>query len=311
VKNLLMSARRVSILGFACALATAAACKSGPTPVEPAPASPGAAVTRAPFGERIGVQLYSVRNQLKADVRGTLAAVARMGFRDVEVYKTWGLTPAEFRAELDKNGLRARSLMVGFDAVEKDIATVIADARILGAGFVTVAWIPHQGDTYTAEDNERAIAVFTGAGTALRDAGIRFAYHCHGYEFHPGGIGERLFDQMIQRTPPGVVDFELDVFWAVHGGADPVAYLRRYPGRFPLLHLKDMRAGTPVGLSNGKADDEASTEIGTGTIDMAPIVRAAEAAAGDVPPSYFIEDESRAAPEQLPRSLGFLRALKP
>lgn len=303
-----MPLRRARFDPLALPLVALAACKSGAPPAPPS-AGPGAD-GRPPFADRVGVQLYSVRHQLKEDVPGTLARVARMGFREVEVYKTWGLTPAAFRAELDRNGLRARSLMVNFDALEKDIAAVIADAKILGAGFVTVAWIPHQGDEYTAADNERAIAVFTTAGTALKAAGLRFAYHCHGYEFHPGGLGERLFDQMIQRTQPGVVDFELDVFWAVHGGADPVEYLRRYPGRFPLLHLKDMRAGTPTGLRTGKADDEASTEIGTGTIDMAPIARAAEAAAGATPPYYFIEDEGRAAPEQLPRSLAYLRGLE-
>jgi sugar phosphate isomerase/epimerase len=254
--------------------------------------------TEAGLEAKLGLQLYSLRAQLAQDLRGTLASIRAMGVTQVEVHKTFDLPAAEFRRALDEAGLAARSMMSPFDRLRDDLPAVIADAKALGAGFVVCPWIPHE-DGFDDADARRAIEVFTAAGRAIRAAGLRFAYHLHGYEIH-------LLDRLLRETAPGVVDFEMDVFYVVHGGGDPVALLERHPGRFPLLHLKDMRAGTPTGLRTGKTDPANTVAVGAGVIDMRPIVAAAERAGAAF---YFLEDESAAAPENLPRSLAHLRAL--
>ena len=255
-----------------------------------------------PLSDRVGLQLFSLRNQLDADLAGTLTLVAQMGFKRVEAYSLHGRTAEELRALLVDRGLSVGGYSASFERFEYDVANVIAEATILGAPSIACAWIPHEG-AYTADTNQHAVEVFSKTGMLARAAGKRFVYHPHGYEFHPGGIGETLLDQMIHRTEPGVVDFELDVFWMVHAGADPIAYLERYPGRFPLLHLKDMREGTPVGLRTAHASARSNVQLGTGVIDLVGIVSSAEMQ-GE--PVYFIEDESDAVLRTLPGSLRFL-----
>ena len=285
---------------------------NGASPATPAggapeaPVAPPAALPRTPFAKRVGLQLFSLRNQLDADLPGTLTLVQQMGFQQVEAYSLHGQTAAQLRAMLDERELSVGGFLAPFERFEADAAGVIEDAQVLGAPVVGCAWIPHPGG-YTAETNERAIEVFTNAGLLARTAGLRFVYHPHGYEFHPGGIGETLLDQMIQRTETGVVDFEMDTFWIVHAGADPVAYLNRYPDRFPLFHLKDMREDTPRGLTTGSASPNSNVQLGTGIIGFSPIIQTAEAQGEAV---YFIEDESNLVVRTLPLSLQYLLGLQ-
>jgi sugar phosphate isomerase/epimerase len=298
--------RTASRLVLVLALATSAACATKAPRPEGPPTTPPAA--RVPdLSGKLGVQLYSVRALMDQDPEGTLRRVREMGFEAVEVHRIFAPTAAEFRARLDAAGLRARGMMTPFVRLQEDLEGLIADAKALGVEFVTCPWIPHEGE-FSDADAQRAIEVFTAAGRALKAAGLRFTYHIHGYELHPGGLGETLLDRMLAQTEPGVVDFEMDVFYMVHGGADPVAYLERYPGRFPLLHLKDMKPGTPTGLRTGKTDPANTVAVGSGTIDMPAVIAAAERQGAVF---YFVEDESPSAPENLPRSLGYLRAAAP
>lgn len=170
--------------------------------------------------------------------------------------------------------------MTPFQRLQTDLPGVIADAKALGARFVSCPWIPHEG-TFDDDDERRTIAVFQAAGTGLWAAGLRFVSHIHGYELAPSGTGEPHLDRMLKATQAGVVDFEMDVFYVTHGGGDPVRYLQTYPGRFPLLHLKDMKAGTPFAAAERQ-----------GTL------------------LYFVEDERPHALTALPKSLSYLKSLR-
>src|SRR5262245_6925522 len=168
------------------------------------------------FTGPLGLQLYSLRAEFAKDVPGALAKVRELGFRDVEMGGTYGLTPQQFRAELAKAGLRAGSMGASFDSLRDNLETVISNAKTFGVQYVMCAWITHQRP-FSEEAARLAIPVFNLAGEKLKAAGITFAYHIHGYEFHPYGNGT-LFDLLATELKPEFVSFELDVFWDFHGG---------------------------------------------------------------------------------------------
>jgi sugar phosphate isomerase/epimerase len=254
----------------------------------------------------IGLQLYSLRHLFeKGDIAGTLAMVRGWGFTDVEAAGTYKLSPADFAAHVKKAGLRIASTGADFDLLAKDVGTVIKDAKTFGAQQVMCAWIPHDGP-FARAHVDNAVKVFSKAGAALRDAGLRFVYHAHGYEFQEGPDGT-LFDALAKQTEPGVVDFQMDVFWIVHGGANPVELFSKYPGRFRSTHLKDMRKGTKIGDATGNAPDDTSVVLGEGIVDIPGVLRAANKAGVTL---HFIEDEHPQAEQQIPRSLDYLASLK-
>jgi sugar phosphate isomerase/epimerase len=261
---------------------------------------------RHPATGTIGLQLYSLRHLFeKGDIPGTLAMVRGWGFTDVEAAGTYKLPPAEFAAEVKKAGLRITSTGADFTDLTKDVGSVIKTAKTLGAQQVMCAWIPHEG-RFSRADVDKAVPVFTQAGRAMRDAGVRFLYHVHGYEFQQGPDGT-LFDALAKQTQPGLVDFQMDVFWVVHGGGNPVELFARYPDRFPSTHLKDMRKGTKVNEPTGSAPDDTSVVLGEGIVDIAGVLRAANRAGVKM---HFIEDEHPESEKQIPRSLDYLARLK-
>jgi len=254
----------------------------------------------------IGLQLYSLRHLFeKGDVAGTLAMVRKWGFTDVEAAGTYKLPTADFASLVKKAGLRITSTGADFNLLAKDVGPIIKDARTLGAQQVMCAWIPHEG-RFSRADVDKAVPVFTQAGRAMRDAGIRFLYHVHGYEFQQGPDGT-LFDALAKQTESGIVDFQMDVFWVVHGGGNPVDLFARYPNRFPSTHLKDMRKGTKVNEPTGNAPDDTSVALGEGIVDIAGVLRAANKAGTKM---HFIEDEHPESEKQIPRSLDYLAKLK-
>jgi sugar phosphate isomerase/epimerase len=259
-----------------------------------------------PANGTIGLQLYSLRHLFeKGDIPGTLALVRGWGFTDVEAAGTYKLAAADFAAQVKKAGLRITSTGADFTLLAKDVGSVIKDAQAFGARQVMCAWIPHQG-RFSRADVDKAVPIFTQAGRALRDAGLRFLYHVHGYEFQPGPDGT-LFDALATQTQTGVVDFQMDVFWVVHGGGNPAELFAKYPNRFPSTHLKDMRQGTKVGDPSGSAPDDTSVPLGQGMVDIPGVLRAANKAGAQL---HFIEDEHPESEKQIPRSLEYLAALK-
>ncbi|MCY7357213.1 MAG: sugar phosphate isomerase/epimerase [Rudanella sp.] len=260
-------------------------------PAQKAPVSP------------VGLQLYSFRNQFAKDVPGTMAKVRELGFREVELAGTYGLSKTDFKKLLDQNGLKAVSMGAGFEQLENGVPQIVSDAKTFGAKYVTCAWIPHQGDNFTLNDADVAVEVFNTAGKLLAENGLTFCYHIHGYEFQKMPDGTTYFDYLAKNLNPKYVNFELDVFWAKMLGEDPVALLQKYPKRFLLSHLKDRKPGTP-GSQNGRADVETNVILGQGDIGIAAFMKAARKAGVR---HHFIEDESSRSVDQMASSIAFLR----
>jgi sugar phosphate isomerase/epimerase len=266
----------------------------------------GAPVGTGPsFKGPLGLQLYSLRDQFAKDVPGTLDKVRDLGFKNVELAGTYGLSPEKFKEALDARGLKAISGHFPYERFRDDVDGVIREAKIFGLEWVGCAWIAHR-DPFDEKTCRDAIAVFNTAGEALAKQGIKFFYHTHGYEFQPYGDGT-LFDLMMAQTRPDFVCYEMDVFWIVHAGQDPVLLLEKYGNRFQLFHLKGMKDSTPTGLLTGHSDVSNDVPLGVGKIDFPPLLRAAEKAGVKW---YFIEDESPLVEQQIPESLRYLEQVR-
>ncbi|GAC1430349.1 MAG: sugar phosphate isomerase/epimerase [Chitinophagaceae bacterium] len=252
----------------------------------------------------IGLQLYSFRNEFKKDVPGTLQKINQMGIRQIEGGGTYGMPLDAFKQLLAKNKLTMISVGADYKDLETNVQAVVTNAKAYGAKYVMCAWVPHNG-SFTIDDANKAIEVFNKAGKILKENGISFCYHAHGYEFRPYN-NETLFDYMAKKMNPAYANFEMDVFWVKHPGQEPVALLKKYPGRFPLMHLKDRKPGTP-GNQDGKADDESNVVLGAGDVGIAVIMKVAKKYGVKY---FFIEDESPRSMEQVPQSLAFLKGLK-
>jgi len=253
---------------------------------------------------KIGLQLYTFRNQFKTDVPGTFQKIHEMGIRYVEGGGTYGMSMPDFKALMAKNQLETVSVGADFKELSDNPQVIVDRAKAFGAKYVMCAWVPHE-KAFSMDDAKKAVEVFNKAGKILHDNGLIFCYHAHGYEFGPDGK-ENLFDYMMQHMNPAYANFEMDVFWMKHPGQDPVALLKKYPGRFKLMHLKDRQKGTPDGYE-GKAPDETNVVLGAGDVGIAAIMKEAKKQGIKY---YFIEDESPRSMEQVPLSLAYLKGLK-
>ncbi|AFK03473.1 Xylose isomerase domain-containing protein TIM barrel [Emticicia oligotrophica DSM 17448] len=258
------------------------------------------------LGDRIGLELYSLRDYFKTDIVGTLAYVKSLGITDVEVAGTYGMKTEAFKAELDKVGLKPYSTLLDYNLFRDSLSKVVATCKALGIKYAGCAWIPHISNKFGKEDADKAIKVFNKAGEALAKEGIKFYYHCHGYEFKPTEDGT-LFDYIVKQTNPENVSFECDVYWAFHGGQDPALLLKKHKGRFLALHLKDMKYGQETGELSGGTPLTSDVAIGTGQLDFRKILRAAIQTGVKF---YYIEDENEVVKEHLPVSLRYLKNLK-
>ncbi len=256
------------------------------------------------FKGPIGLQLYSLRADFTNSVPGTLKKVQSYGIRNVELAGTYALAPDQFLAMLSAHGLKAVSGHFPYERFRDDAEAVARDAKALGLQYAGCAWIAHKDD-FDEEECRAAARVFNRAGELLAQQGIRFFYHTHGYEFQPHGQGT-LFDLLMSETKPDLVRYEMDVFWIVHPGQDPVRLLDKYGKRFELMHVKDMKKGVKGDLT-GKSDVTNDVPVGTGQMDWPAILAAAKRAGVKW---YFIEDESPTAAEQIPQSLKFLEQVK-
>lgn len=255
--------------------------------------------------KQIGLQLYSLRNQLQADVPGSLDKVKAMGIQTVELAGTYQLTPEQFRQQLDARSLNAVSAHFPYERLRDDAEGVAHDAQILGLKYVGCAWIPH-GDPFDAKTCREAAAVFNRAGEALAKHGLKFFYHSHGYEFQPYE-GGTLFDLLMTETNPKFVSFEMDVFWIIHPGQDPVKLLQKYGKRWQLMHVKGMRDSTPTGLLTGHTEVTNDVAVGQGKIDYPPILKAAKKAGVKY---FIIEDESPSSEQQIQQSIEYLKTVR-
>ena len=257
------------------------------------------------FKGPIGLQLYSLRAQFSNSVPTALDQVRRFGIEYVELAGTYNLSPEEFKLQLAAKGLKPISGHFPFERYRDDVESIARDAKTLGLQYAGCAWIPHT-DPFDEKTCREASAVFNRAGEALAKHGLKFFYHTHGYEFQTHGNGT-LFDLLMAETKPNFVRYEMDVFWIVHPGQDPVKLLQKYGKRCELVHVKDMKKGTPTGLLTGHSDVANDVALGTGIMDWPAILSAAKKAGVKW---YFIEDESPTSVEQIPQSLRFLEQVK-
>jgi sugar phosphate isomerase/epimerase len=252
----------------------------------------------------VGVQLYSFREQFKADVRGTMQRVKDMGIKEVECAGFYNMSPQDFKKTLDEFGLKAIGISADFAELEDDtkLAESIKNAKTMGAKFVVCFWIPHVEGGFTLEEAERAIKVFNKAGKKLAENKLGLLYHPHGYEFRP--YKDRyLMDLILTKTNPLYVNYEMDINWVFHAGHNPVTWLKKYPTRWKALHVKDRKHATPCNQF-GRMDVELNCVIGQGEVNTADIMKTARQLGIRY---YFIEDESSRSFEQTPTSIDYLR----
>lgn len=211
----------------------------------------------------IGLQLYTVRSLMQRDMPGTLAQVAAIGYREVEFAGYFGRTPAQVASLLATNKLKSPSTHLDLGALSGATARKTMDeSRAIGHEWVTVAWLD-ANQRKTLDDWKRVAATFNRVGAMARDAGLRFAYHNHDFEF-PLVDGTIPLALLLHETDPAYVDFEMDVYWLTKAGHDPLAWLERHPDRFRMLHLKDA----------GPAPERKMLDVGAGTIDWRAVLAA-------------------------------------
>lgn len=252
-----------------------------------------------------GLQLYSLRSQFKLrGVAWTLDQVKNFGIKEVELAGTYDQTAEQFKGELEQRGLKAVSSHFPYARYKSDLEGVVKDAKALGLKYAGCAWIDHK-DSFDEAECRDAIATFNRAGEALAKEGITFFYHAHGFEFEPHGSGT-LLDLLFAETKPEHVSYEMDILWIVFPGQDPVKLLEKYPTRWKLIHLKDLKKGVATGELTGKTDVANDVTLGTGQVDYPAVIAAAKKIGIK---HYFIEDESPTSMEQIPVSVAYMKTL--
>ncbi len=256
------------------------------------------------FTAPLGVQAYTFRKSFPLDVAKTLDTIKMMGFTELEG-GSGKLSSEAFRKLCDERGISIPSTGASYEYLIKYPDSVAYKAKILGSNYVMCAWIPHDKGVLTLANAQQAVEDFNRAGKILKDNGLTFCYHAHGYEFQPHENGT-LLDYIITKTNPEYVSFQMDIMWIYFGGGDPVGLLKKYGSRWKTMHLKDLRKGTAKDLT-GLTSPENDVPLGTGELDIPAILRQAKKTGIK---HYFIEDESSNVMEQVPQSIRYLKSLK-
>ncbi|NBV21624.1 MAG: sugar phosphate isomerase/epimerase [Proteobacteria bacterium] len=259
----------------------------------------------ASFKGPIGLQLYSLRGIATQNPPKALVQTKDFGLTYVETAGTYNLPPEKYKALLAEHGLKPVSGHFPYDRWKSEPEKVLAEAQSIGLQYAGCAWINHKAPFNEATAREAA-AVFNKAGELGAKLGIKVFYHAHGFEFQPHGDGT-LLDLLMKETNPKHVSFEMDVLWVVFPGQDPVKLLKKYPGRWELMHLKDLKKGVATGPLTGKTDVANDVALGTGQMNWPAILKAAQETGVKY---YFIEDESPSVVEQVPQTLKFLSQVK-
>ena len=241
---------------------------------------------------KTGLQLYTVRDLLKADFEGTLRHVAHLGYREVEFAGILGANVRRTRELLRDLGLAAPSLHLDYVSLRDNAGPSFDVAHVLGSRFVVCPWLD-QSERQTADDWKRICDNLNTIGELAARSGLTLAYHNHDFEFANLAGGIQPYDVLLGRTDERFVKFELDVYWASKGHLDPAYVLKAHPSRFRLVHLKDM------------AKDGSTIEIGSGTLDFAKII---DASFQSGVRHVFVEQDVSADPlRSIETSIGFLR----
>lgn len=230
----------------------------------------------------IGLQLYTLRDVIKSDVKGILTSVAQMGYTEAETYgykdgKLFDMPVAEFGAFMKSIGMKTVSGHYGIDLTGNGWDKACEDAKSLGQQYVVVPFL--NKEYYDSLDAvKKTCETLNKAGEVAKKYKLQMGYHNHAFEFGKAG-DKTIFETMLELLDPKLVVWELDIFWVVNAGHDPVTYFEKYPGRFPLWHVKDM----------DKADSNKNADVGTGTIDYKNLFTHAKKSGLK---KYFVEQET-------------------
>jgi len=221
--------------------------------------------------DKIGVQLYTVRDLMKDDFEGTVAKVAAIGYKEVEFAGYFGRTPQQVRALLDQNGLKAPSTHVQYDELDAKFPSVIDASKTIGLDYIICPWIPEELRK-SPDIWKQASEKFNRCGEQAKKAGMQFGYHNHWFEFLKTD-GKMPYDELLTLCHKDLVKMELDLCWITAAGADPLTYFNKYPGRFPLVHVKDLKTLPKVttGGAQNYGDTVDLTEVGSGVINWKKI----------------------------------------
>lgn len=257
------------------------------------------------FPQKPGMVSYTYRNSFAKDVAKTLDTLKNLGITDIEFSNLFGRKAIEIRQLLDERGQKCSSFGVSYADAQNKTAEVGQNAKTLGVNFVRVAWLMSK-PPFTITDAQKAVETFNKIGKQLKDDfGLTFCYHNHGYEYAKYEDGT-LMDYIIKNTNPEYVSFELDILWAFFPGQNPADWLKKYPTRYKLMHLKDLRKGI-IGNDSGGTSVENDVALGTGQLNIPEILKAAKKSSIQ---HYYIEDESPSYATQVPVTVAYLKNLK-
>jgi sugar phosphate isomerase/epimerase len=260
--------------------------------------------------KKVGVQLYTVRHLMKDDFDGTIAGIAKIGFKEVEFAGYFGKTPQEVKATLVKNGLTSPSAHHGIDDLEKKTQEIIDGAHTIGQKFIVCPYL--DAKDRTADGYKKLADSCNKVGEALRKANIQFAYHNHSFEFqNVEGLDKLPLDYLLTNTDSKLVKVELDLCWITVGDKDPIAYFNQYPGRFPLVHVKDWvkEGSTPdgnIGAVGHKVEGH-MTNVGSGSINWKNIFERSGKAGIQ---HYFVENDDAKSLDDPKASYEYLAKLR-
>jgi len=268
--------------------------------------------------DHIGVQLYTVRFAIEKDFDGSLAKVAQAGYKKVELagfsfddgqVHYFKKAPQELHSALDHHGLDPVSTHLNYKFLSPEILPKVLDAsKLLGHKYIVCPWV--EEEVRTAPDSWKGVCgTFNRVGEASKKAGFQFAYHNHWFEFLPVN-GKLPYDILLEGCDPNLVKMEMDLCWITAAGSDPLKYFERYPGRFPLVHVKDLKT-LPHITSGGPqnfGDTTDLTEVGSGIIDWKKIFAHSEQAGIDY---YIVEHDHPKQPfESIKTSYEYLSKLQ-
>jgi sugar phosphate isomerase/epimerase len=249
-----------------------------------------------------------VRDLMKNDFDGTIAKVAAIGYKEVEFAGYFGRTGAQVRAACDKNSLTAISTHVQYDELDDKFPSVIDTSKTIGLSYIVCPWIPEELRK-SPDIWKQAAEKFNRCGELSKKAGMQFAYHNHWFEFLPVN-GKLPYDELLKECDANLVKMEMDLCWITAAGADPLKYFNLYPGRFPLVHVKDLKTLPKItsGGAQNYGDTVDLTEVGSGIIDWKRIFVQSEKAGIK---HYIVEHDHPAAPfESIKKSYEYLANLR-
>lgn len=257
--------------------------------------------------KKVGVQLYTVRDLMKNDFEGTMAKVAQVGYKEVEFAGYFGRTADQVRAVLEKNGLKAPSTHVQYDELDDKFPSVVDFSKAINLEYIICPWIPEELRK-SPDIWKQASEKFNKCGEQAKAAGMQFGYHNHWFEFIETD-GKLPYDELLKLCDPNLVKMEMDLCWITAAGADPLKYFHEYPGRFPLVHVKDLKTKPSVttGGAQNFGDTVDLTEVGSGIIDWKRIFAQSDKAGIK---HYIVEHDHPKQPiESITKSYQYLSTL--